>query len=205
MTFSKICGLRDASDAEFAVSQGVDAIGLNLHPSSPRYVSPDLARTIADRVRDRARVVVLCVDLEREAVEALIHQIKPDVLQFHGAESDAFYASFGCPFWKAVPVRASDSVVMAASRYPSAEALLVDTPSTRVAGGTGKRFDWSLVPRVMKRSVFLAGGLDPDNVAEAITAVRPYGVDVASGVEIERGLKSRPLMKAFLEAVRGAG
>lgn len=205
MIFTKICGLREVADARYAVACGADAIGLNLHPPSPRYVSVDVARDIADAVRGSARIVALCVDLDAESVREVVRTVNPDVLQFHGQDKEVFCGAFGRPYWKAVPITDGDSLALAAAAYPSAEALLVDTPSSRVAGGTGQSFDWSLIPDPSPARILLAGGLDPTNVAEAIQAVRPYGVDVASGVESRRGVKSRARIRAFLEAARGAG
>ena len=203
MTYVKICGLRSPGDAEFAVRQGADAIGLAIHPPSPRHVSLDEAREIAAAVRGQTEIVAFVVDPNAEFVNELIDTVQPDVLQFHGSETESFCASFGHRYWKAVPVRDDESVARAVQQYGSAEALLLETPSV-TRGGSGKTFDWSLIPAGTEARVLLAGGLAPDNVADAIRAVAPWGVDVSSGVESSRGVKSRSRIADFLEAVRSA-
>ncbi len=203
MTYVKICGLRNPADAEFAARIGADAIGLALHPASARRVSAVQAREIADSVRGDVEIVTFVVNRDEAFVRRVLEMVRPDVLQFHGSEPEVFCASFGHRYWKAIHVEDVDTVTQAALTYVSADALLAEAP-TQSHGGSGKTFDWSLIPRERNARLLLAGGLSPDNVAEAIQTVAPWGVDVSSGVEVTRGVKSRELIAAFLEAVRGA-
>lgn len=201
--YTKICGLKDPVQACFAVDNGADAIGLVFAPS-PREVSITRAAEIASAIRGRADIVALFVDAPVGLVREVLQMVGPDVLQFHGHEDAQFCSQFDHRFWRAVKVAAKSDVEVALAHYPAAEALLLDAPAKNVAGGSGERFNWELVPAATGARLILAGGLSADNVAQAIRTAHPDGVDVSSGVEVTRGVKSNALIAAFLEAVRGA-
>ncbi len=185
-----------------AAQAGADAIGL-VFARSPRQVTTELARSIAAAMPPFVTVVGLFVDAGAEAVRAILGSVRLDLLQFHGSESPDFCRQFSKPYIKAVPMREGADVSATAAAYADAAGLLLDTHSDQVAGGSGRTFDWSRVPAGLSRPLILAGGLNPDNVAEAVRRVHPYAVDVSSGVEREKGIKDPARVRAFIEAVRG--
>lgn len=200
----KICGLTSVDDALSAVAQGADAIGLVFYPKSPRYVPLEQAALIARAVGPFVTTVGLFVDPTAEAVELVLDAVPLHLLQFHGNETPAFCAAFNRPFIKAL--RMMDSVDVAAVErdflYAGAQGLLLDSYSPAAPGGTGETFGWERIPEVRRLPLILAGGLTPQNVAAAIAQVRPYAVDVSSGVESAPGRKDSDRMAAFLRAVR---
>jgi len=192
----KICGITRAEDALAALRLGADALGFNFWPGSRRYLAPAAAREIVARLPPFATTVGVFVNQPEEEIRAIASASGIQVLQLHGDEPPDLCARLPWPVVKAIPV----DQVRALSRLLSYEvsAFLLDTPS-RGYGGTGVPFDWSLAEGVSDVApVILAGGLDPDNVADAIRAVRPYAVDVASGVETEPGVKSASKMARFI-------
>jgi len=199
--FVKICGITRAQDGVFAVEAGADAIGVNLVPTSKRAVSESTARQIAEAVASRAMVVAVVADESTDRLRALRDSTGIDWFQLHGCESPGELSLLLPRAYKAVRIgEAAD--VESAARFPG-DWLLVDAKVPGQLGGTGERFDWSLVRGLAAaRKLILAGGLDPDNVAAAIRAVDPWGVDVASGVEQEPGLKDEAKVMAFISAVR---
>jgi phosphoribosylanthranilate isomerase len=199
----KICGITDLQDLRCAVAAGVDAVGFNTYPGSARYVDGDRLESLVRHTPAFVSTVALFVNPTSEAVNRLIRAVPVSLLQFHGDEEDAFCASFGLPFIKAIAVDATVDVAARAACFPSASALLLDTRVEGIRGGTGQRFDWTLVPR-LDQPVIFAGGLSAANVAELIEAVHPYAVDVSSGVEASRGRKDPARMEAFMRAVRQA-
>lgn len=198
--------MRDAATAQLAVEMGADAVGVVLVPGSPRFVTLSDAKTVADAVRGRAASVALFVNADARAVEAACLTINPDVLQFHGDESEAFCAQFARPYWKAIRVSVDTDLLESNVQFRSATRLLLDayvaTADASKYGGTGHRFDWGVIPRSMRKEIMLSGGLSPDNVALAIRDVAPWGVDVSSGVESARGVKSHTLIQNFINRVR---
>jgi phosphoribosylanthranilate isomerase len=196
----KICGITRAEDALAALRLGADALGFNFWPGSRRYLSPAAAREIVARLPPFATTVGVFVNQPEEEIRAIASASGVQVLQLHGDEPPDLCARLPWPVVKAIPV----DQVRALSRLLSYEvaAFLLDTPS-RGYGGTGVPFDWSLAEGVSDVApVILAGGLDPDNVADAIRAVRPYAVDVASGVESEPGVKSASKMARFISRAK---
>lgn len=202
----KVCGITSVEDACVAVAAGADAIGLVFYAKSPRYVTPEQAAAIARAVGPFVTTVGLFVDAGRAEVEAVLAQVPLQLLQFHGNESAAFCASFQRPFIKAL--RMADGVDVAAVEAEFAAAgalgLLLDSYSPAAPGGTGETFGWERIPVERRLPLILAGGLSPDNVAAAVRYVRPYAVDVSSGVEIAPGRKDSAKIAAFVQAVRGA-
>ncbi|TXF12782.1 phosphoribosylanthranilate isomerase [Pelomicrobium methylotrophicum] len=204
MTAIKICGITRLQDAEAAARLGAHAIGLVFYRPSPRYVDPGRAAAIAQSVPPFITCVGLFVDPEPAWVEEVIRTVPLQLLQFHGDEPPAFCARYGLPFIKAVRVRPGLDLLEYSVRYREARGLVLDSYRAGVPGGTGERFDWSLVPGTLPLPVILSGGLTPENVAEAILAVRPWAVDVSSGVEADKGIKDWGKMAAFIDGVRNA-
>jgi phosphoribosylanthranilate isomerase len=202
----KICGVTCAQDALVAIDAGADAIGLNLVEGSPRAVSPSEAGEISRVVRARGRGEIAGVVADRPLAElrSLLESGVFDRLQLHGDEPPELLAALGSRVYKAVRIEAAEDVARA-ERY-GGEWLLVDSKVPGALGGSGRRFDWRLVRELAaRRAVMVAGGLTPDNVAEAIEVVKPRGVDVASGVERadEPRRKDPEKLRAFLRAARG--
>ena len=187
------------------VVAGADALGLNFVTSSTRFVSLDTARRIARKTAGAVVRVGVFADAEPEQVERVLDQVDLDVLQFHGSEQRAYCERWKLPYIKAVSVRGRlDGKVLDAA-YPSACCVLLDTFVPDMRGGTGERFDLSLWPHGSGSKLALAGGLDPSNVGAAVTQVRPYAVDVSSGVEgTTKGIKSAQRIIEFVQAVRRA-
>ena len=208
----KICGITRAEDAIAAARAGADAIGLNFWPGTPRCVSFEQARSIVEALPAFVTVVGLFVDPTAEAVRAALSAVPLDLLQFHGEERADFCESFPRPYIKAVPVKPGIDLLQYAALYGDARGLLLDAfQPGGLPGGTGTTFDWSQVPGSLPRPVILSGGLTPQNVAAAIRAVRPWAVDVSSGVEVtgddgkpKKGIKSAPKIGAFIREVRNA-
>lgn len=200
-TAIKFCGLTRAQDVDAAVDLGAQLVGFVLVRSSPRFMSPGLAAIIRRRLPSTVRAVALLRNpTEAEVMEAL-ETLKPDLLQFHGSEPPEFCGRFGVPYWRAVAMGGAPDLPALERSFAGAEALLLDAHVPGGDGGTGKRFDWSAVPRLGK-PVVLAGGLNPDNVAEAIRTVRPATVDVSTGIESAPGIKDPERMKQFVQQVR---
>ena len=199
----KFCGLTRAEDVRLAVELGVDYIGLVFAPQSPRRLLLGQARMLRELVPDEVAVVALMMDNTRADVEKVVESLRPDVLQFHGGEDDAFCASFGLPFWKAIAMGGqAEAAFSAIARYPGASGFLFDGHAAGEQGGSGKRFDWKQMPSALDRPFFLAGGLSPENVGVALQTARPWGVDVSSGIEAAPGIKHADKMRQFVEAVR---
>ncbi len=201
----KICGITRRQDALAAVEYGADAIGLVFYPDSPRFVSTATACEIASSVPPFVTVTGLFVNAAEDAVNEVLASVPLGLLQFHGQETNGECNHFGLPFIKSVPMRPGfDSVAMMES-YPDAAGFLLDAWQPDTHGGGGKVFDWDAVPGYARKPMILAGGLTPENVAAAIHAVGPYAVDVSSGVESSRGIKSAERINAFMQGVHSSG
>lgn len=198
MTRIKICGIQTVEDALFCMEAGADAVGL-VFAQSPRKVDLDTARRISDALPPFVSRIGVFVDVESNVVEHIARYCGLTALQFHGDESAAYCRSFSLPVLKAIRVR-SAADLMGIDDFPAA-AFVLDAYHPQLAGGTGAVFDWSLAQTAMPRPVVLAGGLNAENVNEAVSRVQPYAVDVSSGVETNGG-KDRQKIKAFIKAVR---
>jgi phosphoribosylanthranilate isomerase len=197
----KICGFTRAEDAVYAAQLGVDAIGLVFYPPSPRNVDIERAVEIVNALPAFVSVVALFVD-EREArIREVLDRVPVDCLQFHGDEPDEACRIYGKRYMKAVRMREDIDIAALARRYHDAAGLLLDAWHPDAKGGTGSRFDWDLIPRQCALPIVLAGGLAADNATQAVQTVRPYALDVSSGVEAEKGIKDALKMAAFLRAV----
>jgi phosphoribosylanthranilate isomerase len=199
---SKICGITRIEDALAAAHAGADAIGLVFFARSPRMVSVQRAREIIAALPPFVTTVGLFVDASRCEIGEILDAVPLDLLQFHGGESPADCEGHGRPYIKALRVKAGDDLLAQTTRFSSASGILLDAYVEGVAGGTGKIFDWQLIPADLPKPVILAGGLTVQNVAQAIAQVRPYGVDVSGGVEAAKGVKDHEKMRAFLSEVR---
>jgi len=199
-TRSKICGITRVEDALAAASAGADAIGLVFYPKSPRAVTIEQAVAICAVLPPFVTTVGLFVDADHFEVEDVINAVPLDLLQFHGEETPAQCEAFNKPYIKAIRMRDDVDLAEAAEQYLNARGLLVDTYNPDEAGGTGEVFDWDRVPDGLDTPIILAGGLEPGNVAEAIQRVRPYAVDVSSGVERSKGIKDAAKIRAFVDA-----
>lgn len=197
----KICGITRADDARAAAAQGVDAIGLVFYPQSPRAVTIEQARTICEAVPPFVTIVALFVNPEAGEVAQVLGAVPVDLLQFHGSESPEFCNEFVRPYIKAFAVRDEVDLLPAMAPYRSAAGYLLDTYQPAIHGGSGMTFDWSRIPENPGKPIILAGGLGPDNVAMAVARTHPYAVDVSSGVEEARGIKSAAKIAAFMKGV----
>jgi phosphoribosylanthranilate isomerase len=198
----KICGLTRAEDVQVAVEAGANAIGF-VFTASPRRINIETAVRLSRYVPSGVLRVGLFLDQERSEIEQVVHSVPLDLLQFHGNETEQECDLFGLPWLKAVAMEDAGSVKRAQRDYPGAAGLLLDSHSKGERGGSGRVFDWSLsVPE--SKSIWLAGGLNADNVGQAIRTVKPFAVDVSSGVEIRPGIKDAGMIKAFFKAVRAA-
>lgn len=202
MTRVKICGITRAEDALAAARLGADAIGFIFHAASPRAVSAEQARRIARALPPFVTTVGVFVEPSPEEVRAALAAAPLNLLQFHGEETPEFCAGFGVEYLKAVRVRPGLDLIQYAARHQGAKALLLDAFVQGAHGGTGQTFDWSLIPGALPLPVVLSGGLDPGNVAEAVRRVRPWAVDVSSGVEAARGVKDPQKIAAFIQGAR---
>ena len=200
----KYCGITRPQDADAAVALGANAIGLVFAAGSPRFISLDQAVMIRRRLPSALQAVALFRNTNADEVRRVIAALQPDLLQFHGEESPEFCESFGRPYWRAVPMGAPADLGAWAARHPSATALLLDAHAPGEAGGTGRSFDWTKAAAAGGTPVVLAGGLTPENVGEAVRRVRPYAVDVSSGIESRPGIKDQDRMRRFIDAVRQA-
>ncbi|WP_374356132.1 phosphoribosylanthranilate isomerase [Chitinimonas sp.] len=201
----KICGLRDVATAQAVAALGADAIGLVFHEPSPRHVSINLAHEIVAALPPFVMSVGLFVDASIAQVEGVLRTLPLDLLQFHGDETPEYCRSFGRPYIKAVRVKAGVDLLEYADRFADARGLLCDAYSPSAPGGTGERFDWRLLPAQLPLPLILSGGLDPRNVAAAVAQVKPWAVDVSSGVESVRGIKDIEKVRQFIHAVRQPG
>ncbi|AKJ28281.1 phosphoribosylanthranilate isomerase [Caldimonas brevitalea] len=199
----KICGLTQEADVDAAVEAGADAIGLVFYPRSPRYVTLQRAEALTRRLAPFMTPVGLFVNADEETVRAACDAIPHLVLQFHGDETPQACEQYGRPYLRAARMTAEFDLLHFAARYASAQALLLDAHVEGYGGG-GKAFDWSLIPPSVPRPVVLSGGLTPANVIGGILQVRPWAVDVSSGVESARGIKDAVAIRRFCEAVREA-
>jgi phosphoribosylanthranilate isomerase len=199
----KVCGITRPADARAAAQAGADAIGLVFYPPSPRYLSTERAVEIRDALPPFVQSVALFVNPDAPQVAQVIGRVKPSLLQFHGEETPQFCAQFGLPYVKACRMKPGVDALEYLRPFSSAAAWLFDSHVAEY-GGVGESFDWSLVPAQRERAVILSGGLSPANVAEAVRRMRPWGVDVSSGVESAKGLKDAAKIAAFIAEVRNA-
>ncbi len=199
----KICGLTRPEDVDAAVAAGADAIGFVFYPKSPRYVTPEQAAALVRRLPPFVMAVGLFVNETPARLAASLEQVPLNLLQFHGDESPADCSRWGRPYIRAARVQPGLDLVQYAADFGGARALLLDA-FVEGYGGGGHVFDWRLIPPQLDLPVILSGGLNPDNVGDAVRRVRPVAVDVSSGVEAAKGIKDHQRMADFVAAVRAA-
>lgn len=206
----KICGITRVEDALAAVAAGADAIGLVFYERSARNVSVAQAADISRVLPAFVNVVGLFVDAAPDFIRSVLKAVHLDTLQFHGDETAEECAGYGLPFIKAIRVKPQTNLLQCANEFSAAKALLLDTYTEGLAGGTGHAFDWNLIPTSMTTDrshempvLILAGGLNETNVALAIKQVKPYAVDVSGGVESAKGIKDQAKIARFMQAVSG--
>ena len=198
----KICGLTRTEDIDAAIASGADAIGLVFYQPSPRSVDIEQAKLLAARIPAFVTVTGLFVNPAPEEVREVLNRVPLDLLQFHGDESPAFCESFGRRWIKAIRVREPGQIEAAFDEYANAAGLLVDAWDPQRYGGTGKSFNWELIPQERPMPLILAGGLSSANVTGAIRQVRPWAVDVSGGVESAKGEKDATKLTEFFNEVR---
>ena len=199
----KICGITRPGDAVAAAQAGADAIGLVFYPPSPRFLNVERAREIRDALPPFVQAVALFVNPDAAQVAQAIGRVHPALLQFHGEETPDFCAQFGLPYVKACRVTQGVDLLKYLRPFSTASGWLLDA-HVEEYGGVGASFDWSLVPARLERPLVLSGGLTRENVGEAVRRVRPWAVDVSSGVESSKGIKDAAKIAAFIAEVRNA-
>jgi phosphoribosylanthranilate isomerase len=199
----KICGITRQEDLRAAVDAGADAIGLVFYPPSPRCLKIEQARELRNALPPFVSSVVLFVNASKSEIQEVLEHVRPTMLQFHGEETPEFCAAFGLPYLKACRVKPGVDLLKYLRPFSGAAGWLLDS-HVEEYGGIGERFDWSLVPAGLERPLVLSGGLAPENVGEAIRRVRPWAVDVSSGVESAKGIKDAARIAAFIAEVRNA-
>jgi phosphoribosylanthranilate isomerase len=197
----KICGIKTPEIAHATASFGADAIGMVFYKESPRAVTMEQAEEICKILPPFVSKVGLFVDAEKHEIDDILNTINLDLLQFHGSESPDFCRGFNFPYIKVVRMQVGVDLQYFLSEYSDARALLLDTHNLNKYGGTGKVFDWSLIPQNPGKPIILAGGLNSGNVKKAIRQVMPYAVDVSGGVESEEGVKDLEKIEEFINEV----
>lgn len=203
----KICGITRTEDALCAAHAGADAVGLIFYGASPRAVTIEQAALISSALPAFISTVALFVNAVPREVYDVISRVRPAILQFHGDEDASYCTQFGVPFLKAIRVGTGTTggdLLEYENEFRGARGVLLDTLSLGAYGGSGEAFDWNVIPDEMRRRIVLSGGLLPDTVGGAIRIVRPWAVDVSSGVEQRKGVKDHAKIKLFIEEVRHA-
>jgi phosphoribosylanthranilate isomerase len=200
----KICGITREQDALAAIGSGADALGFVFYGPSPRNIDTKTAASIVRNLPPFVTTVALFVNADAARIATVVDRVGVDLLQFHGDESAEFCAAHRRPWLRAVRMRPDVNLGAEAQRFAAARALLLDAYSPGVPGGTGECFDWNRIPPELAAVSVLAGGLDPNNVGEAVRRVRPYAVDVSGGVEAAKGIKDPERIARFIDEVRRA-
>jgi len=207
---TKICGITRIEDALNVCNAGADALGLVFYAKSPRNVSSEQAVEICNAIPPFVTTVGLFLDATEDSVNKILETVPLDLLQFHGSEPPEYCASFNRPYIKAVGMKAflqkddfEASFKKYADQYPNAQGFLVDSHGAGKAGGTGETFNWNKIPQSIDKPIILAGGLNPENISEAIQTADPiYGVDLSSGVESAPGIKDKTKIEALMKNIR---
>lgn len=197
----KICGFTRVQDAVIAASMGVDALGLVFYPPSPRNVEIEQAADIVKALPPFTSVVALFVDENEQRVRQVLDSVPIDLIQFHGDEAADYCRLFNRPYVKAIQMRDKVDLQDLAHQYHDASGFLLDAYHPDAKGGTGLCFNWDLIPATCSKPIILAGGLEPKNVKQAVETVKPYAVDVSSGVEAGKGIKDAEKMTVFVNEV----
>ncbi len=201
-TRTKICGITTLQDALHAADCGADSIGLVFHPPSARFLDLTRALEIRHALPPFVTITALFLDEREDWVAEVVRDLRPDCLQFHGNESPEFCEAFDVPYIKSIPMGSNDDPSDYARQHKNAQGFLFDSNVAGRQGGSGDTFDWSKIPPAFEHRLILAGGINPLNVADAISQVRPWAVDVSTGVEVSRGVKSSDLITRFFHEVQ---
>lgn len=197
----KICGMTQAEDIEQAIDLGVDALGFIFYEKSSRYVSLEKAKTLLKDIPPFIDLVAVCVNPDEDFIARLVDELPIHLLQFHGDEDAQFCQKFKKPYIKAIHPQDERHILNSMQEFKQAKALLLDTPSPTMRGGSGLSFNWDIIPQETPKPFILAGGLNEFNIEEAINACSPYAVDVCSGVEALPGIKDHVKMSRFMKAL----
>ena len=197
----KICGITRREDALAAVDAGTDAIGLVFYEKSPRAVTLSQAEVIIQRLPPFVSIVALFVDAAPKFINQVLNALPIDCLQFHGNETATQCELYGRPYYRVLRMEPGCDPSAFLQNYSGSNALLLDAYNDKVQGGSGETFDWSKIPKGLNKPLVLAGGLSTHNVADAITRVQPYAVDVSSGVESSKGIKDHKKITDFMKEV----
>ena len=200
-TWIKICGITREEDAAFASRMDVDAIGLVFYPPSCRNLTPEKARRIRDCLSNSVSAVGVVVDPDDALLNKIVEEVEVDCIQFHGNESPERCSEIGIPYIKALRVQSTQQIVDIVMKHENAAGFLLDAYEPDRVGGTGNTFNWDLIPR-LDVPIVIAGGLNADNITEAMRRVQPRGVDVSTGVESTAGVKSQDAIQKFVNEVR---
>ena len=205
MTFIKICGITNLEDARAAVAAGADALGFNFYNLSPRYITPQAAREIIEQLPDHVLMVGVFVSEPMKSVRSVANESGVTALQLHGDEPADYSRELARDYCVIKTLAVSDQFNVYRAQEYQVDAIMLDTGDNRLRGGTGRSFDWSIAQQVnqLVPKLFLAGGLSPENIAEAIETVRPYAVDACSALEDTPGKKNHERMDAFVKVARG--
>ncbi len=198
----KVCGITRVEDIGSCVDHGVDALGFVFVEASPRCITIEQAQALLSHVPPFVQTVGLFLDQPQAFIETVLSQVPLNLLQFHGDESPEQCEQFGQDYIKAVPMAGEVDPLGYASRYHHAKGFLLDSHAAGQQGGSGHAFDWALIPKNLHKPLILAGGLNVDNISEAVRRLRPYAVDVSSGVEKQKGIKDPDKIAAFMRGVR---
>ena len=198
----KICGITNLEDALHACEEGADALGFVFYPPSPRYISPEQANAIVEKLPPFVTPVALFVNASEEQVAQVVSQNSRWLIQFHGDEVESDCVKYDRPYLKALRMKDGVDIKAQAESFPSALAILLDAYKPGVPGGTGESFDWAAIPNQMPKPIVLAGGLSPENVKLAVKATKPYAVDVSGGVELSKGIKNKFKVKEFISGAK---
>lgn len=199
---TKICGITNIADALCAAKHGADAIGLVFFSGSPRCVSIKTAQEIVQQMPAFVSVVGLFVNQNVDEIQRIINSVSLDCLQFHGDETPEFCQQFNRPYIKAVRVQNEHDIQAALNAYKTARALLFDAYHPQQYGGSGEHFDWTMLPEKINRPWILAGGLNPDNVLNAIHSTNASAIDLSSGVEKDKGIKDHNKIKQLMQKIK---
>lgn len=200
----KICGITRVEDAVNASKLGADALGFVFVENTPRYISPSEASIIMNKIPPFVNKIGLFVNPQPKDVEKAKEVCNFNLIQFHGDESPSFCEQFNLPYIKAISVKEGINLLEYEYKYNTASAFLLDTFSQKVRGGSGKTFDWNLIPKNLSKPIVVAGGLRKENLVELFKVITPYAVDVSSGVESGKGIKEYQMMKDFILGVKNA-
>ena len=198
----KICGITRAQDAIAASDSGVDALGLVFYAGSSRHIELETAKAIMKVIPPFITTVALFKDATVEQVNEVTQELDFDLLQFHGSESPEFIQQFHHPYLKAIGMQDPTGLPSTIARFERSKGFLLDSHAAGAAGGTGETFDWDTIPSELRQQIILAGGINPDNVAECITRIKPYAIDVSSGVESSPGIKDQGKIEQLMKQIR---